>query len=116
MARADDTVAISALRTIALAERTYSVSNGGDYATLKQLTEGGFLDSRFAGDKPVRDYVLQLKLTTKDEGGGEASYSCNADPDQIGDRAGRHFYIDSTSNLIHVNDTQSATAADRIVQ
>ena len=108
--RVDEAAAIGALRTILTAQRSYSITSG-EYGTFQQLTDAGLLDSRFAGLKPVKDYVLTLQVTPKPEGAGEGSYSCNADPEQT--RSGRHFYIDSTSGQIHVNDTQSATVADK---
>lgn len=106
VARADDTAAIAALRAIAAAERTYSITNSGEYGTLQQLRDGGFLDARFASDQPIKDYTLTLNVT-------QGSYKCNADPQLSGERAGRHFYIDSNSNVIYVNDTGPASASDK---
>ena len=116
VAKADETSALGALHSIAVAERTYSLTNDGEYGTLKQLAEGGFLDSRFSSDKPLKDYVVTLVVTPKEPGGQPGSYKCNADPENIAERAGRHLYIDSTSEGIHVNDTQPATAADKLLQ
>ena len=116
VARADDTAALAALHAISLAQRTYSLTNSGEYGTLKQLTDGGFLDVRYNGDKPVRDYVVTCTVTPKSSGAPEGSYSCNADPDKPSERPGRHLYIESASDGIHVNDTQPATAADKVMQ
>jgi hypothetical protein len=111
---ADETAATGTLRTIALAQKTYSVTSG-DYGTFKQLSDGGYLDSRFNSDKPaIKDYVLTMVVTPKGEGKAEGFYSCNADPTR--EQAGRHFYIDSTSSDLHVNPTAPATANDPIVQ
>jgi hypothetical protein len=108
--RTDETVAISTLHTIAVAERTYSVSNEGKYASLTQLAEAGYLDSRFASDRPLKDYVLTMKIDSDSDPG----FSCAADP---GDgRAGRHFLLDSRSGQIHVNDTQPASTTDPAIQ
>ncbi len=115
LARADETAAISLLRTISIAEKTYSITNSGEYGTLKQLADGGFIDARYAGEKPVRDYIITLNVTGKGSG-AEGSFTCNADPEKIGERAGRHFYIDSTADGIHVNDNQPATASDKVLQ
>jgi hypothetical protein len=115
MAGADETAAISALHAIAVAQRTYGITNGGEYGTLQQLTDGGFLDVRYGGSKPVKDYTLTMNVIPKSSGGPEGSYSCNADPDDKGP-AGRHFYVDSTSTAIHINASQSATAQDPIAQ
>ena len=116
VARADETGAIALLRAIALAERTYSVTNSGEYGTLKQLADGGFLDARYASDKPAKDYVVTLVVTPKEPGTPEGSFACNADPEKPGERVGRHFYLDSSSMYVHYNDTQRATASDKIVQ
>lgn len=115
LARADEAVVISFLRTIALAQQAYSVSNAGEYGTLEQLTKGGYLDERFAMAKPIKDYVLELKATPQ-SGNQPAGYTCTADPDRTGDRAGRHFFITSASGQIHVNATQQASETDEILK
>jgi len=115
--RADETAATGALHTIAVAQQTYSATNGGDFGTFQQLTEGGYLDPRFNSSKPViKDYVLTMEVTPKSAAQAEPSYSCNADPDPNGFKAGSHFYIDSTSSALHVNPNASATARDPIAQ
>jgi hypothetical protein len=115
VARADETLAIAALRSISVAQQAYTVSNGGEYGTLKQLSDGGFLDARMASDKPVKDYVLTLTVVPKRDGNPAGSYTCNADPDPTAN-GGKHYYIDSSSNVIHVNETQTASAADKSIQ
>lgn len=108
--RADETAAIAALRTLSMAQQTYSVSNNGGYGTFAQLTQGGFLDSRFAGDKPkFKGYVLSMEI--KNGAGSEGgSYTVNADPEPP--QQGRHFYIDSSSGLIHTSGGQPAGPSD----
>jgi type II secretory pathway pseudopilin PulG len=116
VARADETAAIAALHTIAVAQRTYAAGNDGAYGTFQQLSDAGYLDSRFNSDKPaVKDYVLNMKVTPKSEGQAEAFYSCSADPTRT-DAQGRHFYIDSASSGLHVNPSGPATATDPIAQ
>jgi hypothetical protein len=111
--RADETVATGTLRTIALSQQTYSVTNGGDYGTFQQLVAGGYLDDRFNSDKPaLKNYVLTMEVSKGDQG---PFYTCNADPAGEGPQ-GRHFYIDSRSNALHVNSTQTASASDPIAQ
>lgn len=111
--RVDETVATGTLRTIASTQQAYSISNGGNYGTFQQLTDGGYLDTRFSSDHPaaptrqVKDYVLTLTVGT-DSGG--AYYRCNADP--VAPKQGRHFYIDSSANALHSNPTQPASAND----
>jgi Tfp pilus assembly protein PilE len=112
--RTDETVAITALRNIATAQRNYSVTHEGEYATLAQLAEAGYLDSRFSSARPLKEYVLTLNVSPRSEGSSEGSYTCNADPDA--GRQGRHFYIDSASGVIRANETQSASSSDPAIQ
>jgi Tfp pilus assembly protein PilE len=117
VARADETAATSALRTIAVAQKTYAISNEGGYGTFQQLCDGGYLDSRFNSDKPaIKDYVLSMNVIQKSAGQAEGFYSCNADPTGTGAQAGRHFYVDSTAAELHINPSEPATAKDPIVQ
>ena len=114
--RADEAVVLSNLRSIILAENAYNLNNGS-YGTFEQLTDGGFLDARFKGERPsLNQYSYTITIPEKSADGATASYSCNADPERTGDRAGRHFYIDSTSNNIRVNATQPASATDEILK
>jgi type II secretory pathway pseudopilin PulG len=114
--RADETAATSALHTIAVAQQTYSASNGGDFGTFQQLCAGGYLDSRFNSSKPaIQDYVLTMEVRSKSEAQPDGFYSCNADV-PAGAKSGTHFYIDSTSSELHVNPNQPATAKDPIAQ
>jgi hypothetical protein len=114
--RADEAVVLSNLRSIMAAENAYNLSNGS-YGTFEQLTNGGFLDSRFKGSRPsLHEYSYTIAVSEKSESTGTTSYSCNADPERTGDRAGRHFYIDSTSNDIHSNATQPASATDETIK
>jgi hypothetical protein len=110
--RVDETAIISAIHTVSSAQRMYSISNSGSYATFQQLVQGGSLDARFDSEKPkIKGYVLEMTVTTKGEGATEGSYTINADPEATGPQAGRHFFTDSTG-IIHVNPSQTATATD----
>lgn len=114
VSRANETSAIAVLRAVALAQQTYSVSNGGKYGTFQQLAEGGFLDPSIDPANPgVKEYSLTMEVNDKP---GEEFYSCNANPKGAADMPGRHFYIDSTSRELHVNPTQPATAKDPAYQ
>lgn len=105
---AGEASAIGAMRTVALAQQAHAVTNGGSHATFLQLVEGGYLDSRFNAETPeLQGYVLTMNV-------GEKTFSCNADP--VGDQKGRHFYVDSSSALIRVNETQSASAKDDMLK
>jgi len=113
IARADETVATGALHTIATAQQTYSISNNGNFATFQQLAGGGYLDSRFNSEQPaLKAYVLTMEVGSAADG---PYFRCHADPAGDGPQ-GRHFYIDSTSNYIRVNATQSASASDPITE
>ena len=116
--RVDETVATGTLRTIASAQQTYAISNGGNYGTFQQLFEGDYLDLRFKSDNPasqtrqIKDYVLTMEVGRDSAG---PHFRCNADPATAGQQ-GKHFYIDSSANALHANSTQPASASDPIAQ
>jgi Tfp pilus assembly protein PilE len=113
--RADETAAIAALHSISLAQQTYQVSNGS-YGTFPQLVQAGALDERFKSEPPrVKGYVLLMNVIQRSEA-AESSYTVNADPDASQSLTGRHFYLDSTTNLIRVNATQPAGASDQSLE
>ena len=115
-ARADEAVVLSNLRSIMTAENAYNSSTGG-YGTFEELASGGYLDARFKGERPsLNEYSYSIALTGNSPTTPATSYTCNADPERTGDRAGRHFYIDSTANDIRVNATRAATAGDEIIK
>jgi len=110
VARADETSAIAALKTISTAQETYAVGNNGSFGTFQQLSEAGFLDDRFNSANPeINNYTLSMEVSAN-------SYRLNADPSGSGETAGRHLYLDSTSPLIRVNPKQPATAKDPLMQ
>ncbi len=112
---ADETIVMTALRSIASAQVMYAVEHQDNYGTFEQLVSNNNLDSRFSGERPViGGYVLTMKLTPPVSGVQAASYAVNADPQPTaGAASARHFYIDSTGNAIHVNEKQPATASDK---
>jgi hypothetical protein len=110
--RVDETAVIATLKTIGVAQQTYSLANGGQYATLEELVQGGYLDQSFQSGKTAGDYNLRLVVNPASSSGEPPSFSCNADPVS----AGRHFYIDSASNQIHVNPNEPASARDEILR
>jgi Tfp pilus assembly protein PilE len=114
--RADEAVLFATMRSIGRAQAAYNLSNSGDYGTFEQLAGGGHLDSRFNTSKPkIYGYILTMSANSGPGSAGESSYACNADPDPSVKRAGRHFYLDSASPLIHVNATQPASAKDETI-
>lgn len=107
---ADEAAATGILRTVALAQQSYSATNNGSYGTFQELAAAGFLDSRFTADKPaIKDYAFTMEAG-QDAGG--YYYKCTADPTKTGEQGGRHFYIDSSAATLHVNATQIASATD----
>ena len=103
VARADETSAVAALRTIATGQQTYALSNNGSYGTFQQLCEGGFLDERFNSSTPqVKDYVFSMEASAN-------TFHINADPVQAGEAAGRHLYLDLNFT---VNSRQRHTAGN----
>ena len=115
--RMDETAAISTMRSISRAQTAYNLSNSGNYATFEQLVAGGYLDSRFNTSKPkIYGYILTMNTDSGSESAGESSYSCSADPDPSVNKSGRHFYVDSTSDVIHVNPSEPASPKDETIK
>ena len=100
---ADETATIQTLRTIVSAQTQAKVIRGS-YADFPGLVDGGFLDARFSKATPtMRGYRFSMSASA-----GE--FSINADP--IDSASGRHFYIDSNDEAIHVNPTAGASRSD----
>jgi hypothetical protein len=111
VARAKETVALGAMRTIVIAEQTYAASNEGNFGTFEQLVNAGYLNSQFNHEKPkLGDYILTLTVTGT---GAAPAYAINADPEPP--LEGRHFFNDSTANLTRYNLTQAAGPSDPIL-
>ena len=108
MGAADEGAAIQALRTIATAQ-TQAKAMRNSYENFDGLVELGFLDRRFAGTNPnLRGYRFSMT-------NNENEFAVQADP-QVTENSpttgSRHFYLDSTDNIIHVNSAQTATRQD----
>ena len=105
----DEASAIQALRTIATAQTQAKVIRGS-YGDFMVLTSAGLLDSRFASASPnLRGYRFTMNVADSD-------YSVNADPQPTGNQPAtgvRHFYLDSSDNVIRVNSSQPATKNDQ---
>ena len=115
--RMDETAAISTMRSISRAQTAYNLRNSGNYATFEQLVAGGNLDSRFNTSKPkIYGYIFTMNTDSGSGSAGESSYSCSADPDPSVNKSGRHFYLDSTSDVIHVNPSEPASAKDETLK
>jgi len=99
------------MKTIAAVEIQYYNTHNRIFGTFDQLIKEQMLTSKFSGDPPAPDgYVLTLKATpgTRDR---QSFYALNADPESA-NTGKSHFYIDSTSESIHVNPDEPAGATD----
>jgi hypothetical protein len=108
VAAADETAAIQTLRTIASAQ-TQAKAMRNSYENFDTLVQLGFLDQRLAGANPnLRGYRFSITANANE-------FSVTADPQPTANApvtGGRHLYLDSTDNVIHVNASQSATRQD----
>lgn len=114
---ANEAAAIKTLRSIAEQQMLYyNAHQRSSFGTFDEMLKENLLDTRFAGATPVVDgYVYQMKVIPKSTA-QQAGYTINADPqvsEGVGATGKNHFYIDSDSNTIHVNETQPAAAADK---
>lgn len=113
---ANEAAAIKTLRTVAEQQMLYYNSHQrSTFGTFEEMLKENLLDTRFTGTTPVVDgYVYNMKVIPKSTA-QQAGYSINADPqvtEGVGATGRNHFYLDSDSNTIHVNDSQPATATD----
>jgi|GraSoiStandDraft_16_1057320.scaffolds.fasta_scaffold1519336_2 hypothetical protein len=111
MGAADEGSAIQTLRTIATAEGQLKATRGS-YGDFEALTQGGYLDQRFAGPTPnMRGYRFTISAT-------DAEFKVNADPETTEKQPTtgvRHFYLDGSDNAVHANATQAASKSDPVV-
>jgi hypothetical protein len=111
----DESGVARTLKTISTAQATFAISHSGEYGSFEDLTGSALLDERFSGHTPeTGGYVYTMRLSPS-SGGQAAMYAVNADPKTPASgiqTAGRHFYLDSTSAVIHANSSQPASASD----
>jgi prepilin-type N-terminal cleavage/methylation domain-containing protein len=113
---ANEAAAIKTIRTVAEQQMLfYNSHQRSTFGTFDEMLKENMLDSRFAGTQPIVDgYVFQMRVIPKSTT-TQPGYVINADP-QITQGVGRtgsnHFYADSDTNTIHVNQTQPATVND----
>jgi prepilin-type N-terminal cleavage/methylation domain-containing protein len=113
---ANETAAIKALKTVADTELLYyNAHQRRSFGTFDELLKDHLLDPRFAGSNPeIEGYILTTRIIPKSSA-QPAGYSINADPvvtDGISATGTNHFYLESDTNMIHVNESQPATATD----
>jgi prepilin-type N-terminal cleavage/methylation domain-containing protein len=113
---ANEAAAIKTLRTIAEQQMLYYNSHQRtSFGTFDEMLKENLLDTRFAGTTPVVDgYVYNMKVIPKSTT-TQAGFTVNVDPqvsEGVGATGKNHFYMDSETNTIHVNETQPAAASD----
>lgn len=116
MKAANEAAAVKTLRSIAEQQMLYyNAHQRSSFGTFEEMRKENLLDSRFDGTTPVVDgYVYTMKVIPKSTT-NQAGYTINADPqvsDGVGATGKNHYYVDSDTNTIHVNDQQPATATD----
>jgi prepilin-type N-terminal cleavage/methylation domain-containing protein len=112
----NEAAAITHLQRISTAQVTFfNTKNRSGYGTFDQLSSGGYLDKRFAGDAPLVDgYIFRMTLTAK-SGNQPPAYGVNADPQKptgLTATGSRFFYIGSDVGTPTSNSEKPATPED----
>jgi type IV pilus assembly protein PilA len=94
---ANESAAVSNLRTINTAEVTYLSSAGGNYGTLADLVTAGLLDTRFSG-AAVSGYAFAVSASG-------ANYTANASPASA--NTGRYAYYALPDAVIRYSSATS---------
>lgn len=118
--QANESNAISALRTVATAQLSFQSSaivdsNGdgvGDFGTLAQLANPGpgvppFIDARLGGGS-ISGYIVTVNVTLGTLAVAPA-FTGIADPLSIGRTGVRRFYVDDTTIIRHTTDGSAAS-------
>ena len=113
---ANEAAAIKTLRTVAEQQMLfYNSHQRTTFGGFDEMLKEGLLDNRFAGTTPVVEgYVFTMRVIPRSTT-QQAGYTINADPqvtEGVGATGKNHYYLDSDSNTIRVNDAQPATASD----
>jgi Tfp pilus assembly protein PilX len=93
----------------------YNAHQRSSFGTFEEMRKENLLDSRFDGTTPVVDgYVYTMKVIPKSTS-SQPGYTINADPQVptgVSATGKNFYYVDSDTNIIHVNANQQATATD----
>ncbi len=113
---ANEAAAIKTLRTVAEQQMLYyNAHQRSSFGSFEEMLKENLLDTRFAGTTPVVDgYVYTMRVIPKSTT-AQAGFAVNADPqvsEGVGATGKNHFYMDSETNTIHVNETQPAAIGD----
>lgn len=122
--RANESGAVSNLRTISTASVVYNTTYGvgfeptlvalGGTPSTPSASAAGLIDSVLSSGVK-NGYIFTYTVLATDANGNAMSYSMNADPITPGTTGDRHFYTDQTA-VIRENLTQSAGASDQPIQ
>ncbi|MGI8917238.1 MAG: prepilin-type N-terminal cleavage/methylation domain-containing protein [Pyrinomonadaceae bacterium] len=113
---ANEAAAIKSMRTVAEQQMLYyNMKQRTTFGSFEELRRENLLDNRYDGATPVVEgYIFTLRVIPRSTT-QQAGYTLNADP-QIGEGVSatgkNHFYLDSDTNTIHVNEAAPATASD----
>ena len=109
----NEAATIQNLKTVAQVEIWYFNTHNRAFATFDQLVREEMLSKKFEGNPPIVDgYVFTLSLSKNV--GAVTAYTLTADPVN-GAGSGRHFYIDSVDNQVHVDSDSAAGPRDPVV-
>ena len=97
---ANEASAVSNIRTVNIEEATYSVSAGGNFATIGALVTAGMLDSRFNGS--VSGYRFTITVSGPD-------YTVLGTP--TGLNSGRYGYYSTPDGVIRYQTATSTTCS-----
>jgi prepilin-type N-terminal cleavage/methylation domain-containing protein len=95
---ANESSAVSHVRTVNIEEANYSLSTGGNFGTISDLVSAGMLDSRFNGS--VSGYSFTITASGPD-------YTVTATPTSL--NSGRYGYYSTPDSVIRYQTTTSTT-------
>jgi len=113
---ANEAAAIKSMRTVAEQQMLYYNSKQRTtFGTFEELRRENMLDNRYDGATlVVEGYIFTLRVIPRSTT-QQAGYTLNADPqisEGVSATGKNHFYLDSDTNTIHVNESAPATASD----
>ncbi|MDQ3473615.1 MAG: prepilin-type N-terminal cleavage/methylation domain-containing protein [Acidobacteriota bacterium] len=113
---ANEAAAIKSMRTVAEQQMLYYNSKQRTtFGTFEELRRENLLDNRYDGATPVVEgYIFTLRVVPRSTT-TQAGYTLNADPqisEGVSATGKNHFYLDSDTNTIRVNESAPATASD----
>lgn len=113
---ANEAAAIKSMRTVAEQQMLYYNSKQRTtFGTFEDLRRENLLDNRYDGATPVVEgYIFTLRVIPRSTT-QQAGYTLNADPqisEGVSATGKNHFYLDSDTNTIRVNESAPATVSD----